>query len=573
MFIKGELSPRNDLKLDPMSADVGEEVRLTTSFVVPNKVGRFRGLYQLCHGPAGIRFGETFWVDITVMPIFDAKFIEDITIPDGTEVVPGTVLTKTWKVQNVGQGSWPKTTLAFVNGDMPPVKDHASVPSAKPGEEVEISASFKVPSTDGTHKAVLHLLDADAKRKFGCNLWISVTVKGPTRQELLEGFSKFVAEPKIASAIEAAIPGIIKAITEGQSFDALLQELVEQSHDIKSHPFVVKNLPFLPRIAAQLPAHMGSAKKMLFDFIKNLPLMILGPQVMDAQRKPKINRQVATVHHNIICDGCNMSPIIGIRYKCTTCPDFDLCQACEAKGLHPKSHSFIKAKKPFMKPSRNYRCHGNSVNGNRGNGFRKMMDNVFGNWRNDKSEQKTKPQKPKATFVEDVTIPDGTVCEAGATVTKTWKVKNSGDITWPSSTILLPIGGTLESKGKQKNKELLAKVESGTTVDVTSELTMPTQPGRYTGYYRLAADGKKFGPRLWIDVAVSETKTKTKATSDPSVSIPANDASGKNGAKHQFAEQIQQLQAMGFSNDPSTLDDLLLAANGDVVKVVGWLSA
>ena len=31
------------------------------------------------------------------------------------------------------------------------------------------------------------------------------------------------------------------------------------------------------------------------------------------------------VHVNVTCDGCNMSPIVGPRYKCLVRDDFDLC--------------------------------------------------------------------------------------------------------------------------------------------------------------------------------------------------------------------------------------------------------
>ncbi|GAB6022797.1 hypothetical protein CHUAL_006895 [Chamberlinius hualienensis] len=33
------------------------------------------------------------------------------------------------------------------------------------------------------------------------------------------------------------------------------------------------------------------------------------------------------------CDGCTSS-IIGFRYKCIECPNFDLCVECEKKQLH-----------------------------------------------------------------------------------------------------------------------------------------------------------------------------------------------------------------------------------------------
>jgi hypothetical protein len=51
------------------------------------------------------------------------------------------------------------------------------------------------------------------------------------------------------------------------------------------------------------------------------------------------------VHEGIVCDGCQATPIVGMRYKCTICPDFDLCEACEAKGVHAADHPLIKLRR------------------------------------------------------------------------------------------------------------------------------------------------------------------------------------------------------------------------------------
>uniref|UniRef100_A0A8D0PSE6 Sequestosome-1 n=1 Tax=Sus scrofa TaxID=9823 RepID=A0A8D0PSE6_PIG len=51
------------------------------------------------------------------------------------------------------------------------------------------------------------------------------------------------------------------------------------------------------------------------------------------------------VHPNVICDGCN-GPVVGTRYKCSVCPDYDLCAACEGKGIH-KEHSKLAFPSPF----------------------------------------------------------------------------------------------------------------------------------------------------------------------------------------------------------------------------------
>lgn len=34
------------------------------------------------------------------------------------------------------------------------------------------------------------------------------------------------------------------------------------------------------------------------------------------------------VHEHFICDGCGVNPIIGNRYKCAVCANFDLCSKC-----------------------------------------------------------------------------------------------------------------------------------------------------------------------------------------------------------------------------------------------------
>lgn len=51
------------------------------------------------------------------------------------------------------------------------------------------------------------------------------------------------------------------------------------------------------------------------------------------------------VHPNVICDGCN-GPVVGTRYKCSVCPDYDLCSVCEGKGLH-REHSKLIFPNPF----------------------------------------------------------------------------------------------------------------------------------------------------------------------------------------------------------------------------------
>lgn len=46
------------------------------------------------------------------------------------------------------------------------------------------------------------------------------------------------------------------------------------------------------------------------------------------------------VHQRVTCDGCKQFPIKGIRWKCRTCLDFDLCERCIGVNSHANQHQF-----------------------------------------------------------------------------------------------------------------------------------------------------------------------------------------------------------------------------------------
>lgn len=45
----------------------------------------------------------------------------------------------------------------------------------------------------------------------------------------------------------------------------------------------------------------------------------------EPSREPEVE---AVVHKHVNCDGCGQRGIIGIRYKCAVCSDFDFCSHC-----------------------------------------------------------------------------------------------------------------------------------------------------------------------------------------------------------------------------------------------------
>ena len=97
-----------------------------------------------------------------------------------------------------------------------------------------------------------------------------------------------------------------------------------------------------------------------------------------------------------------------------------------------------------------------------------------------------------ASFVADVTIPDGTYVNPGATFVKTWRLKNVGACTWSTSYALV-----FSSGAQMGNTAIVLMpnfVSPGQSVDLTVTLTAPTSAGVYQGFWRLKnASGGIFG--------------------------------------------------------------------------------
>ena len=57
-------------------------------------------------------------------------------------------------------------------------------------------------------------------------------------------------------------------------------------------------------------------------------------------------KEEESVHIGISCNNCNCENIIGPRYTCTVCPNYNLCSKCEEISNHDINHIFVKIKKP-----------------------------------------------------------------------------------------------------------------------------------------------------------------------------------------------------------------------------------
>ena len=80
-----------------------------------------------------------------------ADFIADISIPDGTRMLPGKTFTKTWRLKNIGTCTWTtEYSIAFDSGDAMNTPLAIALPEiVPPGDTVDVSVNLTAPATPG----------------------------------------------------------------------------------------------------------------------------------------------------------------------------------------------------------------------------------------------------------------------------------------------------------------------------------------------------------------------------------------------------------------------------------------
>ena len=96
---------------------------------------------------------------------------------------------------------------------------------------------------------------------------------------------------------------------------------------------------------SELKKKMGLPEK----YGESVPMKLKAkPKNEKKEEKKEIKNKY--VHRDFICDGCDADPIIGIRYNCAVCADFDYCEKCEKKFGEKHGHPFLKIRNPDDTP-------------------------------------------------------------------------------------------------------------------------------------------------------------------------------------------------------------------------------
>jgi hypothetical protein len=159
------------------------------------------------------------------------------------------------------------------------------------------------------------------------------------------------------------------------------------------------------------------------------------------------------------------------------------------------------------------------------------------------------PTYDSATFVSDVTLPDGEVVSPGQALNKIWRVRNSGTSTWDGYRLEF-VGGDQMSAPASVSIDHTAP---GQEVDVSVTMSAPSSPGDYAGYWQIvSAEGAWVeGGRLWVRIRVAGASSNISFYFDP-----ASPSNARNVHITARAEGIGDLRAMRLLIDGQIVSEL-----------------
>ena len=118
-------------------------------------------------------------------PCDRALFVEDITIPDNTQIDPGSPFTKIWLLRNDGSCTWTKDyTIVFDSGDQMGGPETIAISNdVPPGHALEISVNLVAPTESKTYRGNWMIKNASGDifglSDFNDPFWVIVKVDAP----------------------------------------------------------------------------------------------------------------------------------------------------------------------------------------------------------------------------------------------------------------------------------------------------------------------------------------------------------------------------------------------------------
>ncbi len=279
-------------------------------------------------------------------------------------------------------------------------------------------------------------------------------------------------------------------------------------------------------------------------------LVLTGNQLLKSQIVATLARegQQKVVHAGTKCAACGISPIIGVRFGCTVCPRFDLCESCEAVLTH--EHPLIKFREPEAKIP---------------------------------VQPKAPATEPEKKYYAKCTpaglIKDDNSCAAAtkAAFAMVWRLENTGDLKWPKDTVL-----TWEAGEVTVLPVSVGEVVPKAHVDITINMVASTRPGKYVVFFQLAHDSTKtFGQKFWTDVTVvpntisalrvEEGRKLGESSAEERRMIELVKRVSRMKIPEEYVENVMKVAQMYETIDPEKIFEMLKVYKNDTEVVANLL--
>lgn len=185
---------------------------------------------------------------------FDAAFVGDLNVPDGTLFEPNTGFDKSWRLKNTGCALWPAgLQVVFASGHQVGGPSSAPLPVAvEPGAEVDITLAFTAPAEPGSYLGNYQLHDPQGA-PFGPTFYVSIIVpaggggqpQGPGGIQANPTSTPLHVIPGVIAVLPTATPtlGIFVAPTCTYSF-ALVEHITPNGQTVFSGQYFEKKWRF-----------------------------------------------------------------------------------------------------------------------------------------------------------------------------------------------------------------------------------------------------------------------------------------------------------------------------------------
>ncbi|GAB1602857.1 protein ILRUN-like [Argonauta hians] len=118
-------------------------------------------------------------------------FVKDVTVGEGESVPPNTKFTKTWRLQNSGDNSWPPgCCLKFCYGDQMTHIDRVMSVNLSPGQVTDISIDMVSPSNTGIYQGQWRMITPSGCY-FGEVIWVIINVDEAGLLAVTQQMSRF----------------------------------------------------------------------------------------------------------------------------------------------------------------------------------------------------------------------------------------------------------------------------------------------------------------------------------------------------------------------------------------------